>query len=354
VEPQLQGSHPVDFYVQVALQRNPEILAKQRGVDAHAQVIAQVTSLPDPMLTDTIYPISDNSVQTAAGRFTNSLTLSQKFPWFGKLQLRGEIADLNTKIALTQLAETQLKVIEAVKLSCYDIYFNQQAITITRDSEDGLRKLFIPLAEARYRQGKGSQQDLLRAQVELNKVQDQLIQLNRQLQMTQADLAKLLSAAPQTNLQVAELVHLPALPQELEDLYKAAVASRPELQGHLQTLFREQRKVDLAKKEYFPDVTLGVSWNSVSTSDALAGVANGNDTVGMLFSMNLPVWKDKLRAGVMEAEFKSAESAKLYEATRDDTFRLIRRFTVQAQTLEEQIQLFRKELIPRADQTLKM
>jgi cobalt-zinc-cadmium efflux system outer membrane protein len=353
VEPQLQGEHPVDFYVQVALQRNPEILARERGVEARAQVVPQVTSLPDPMLTDTIYPISDNSVQTAAGRVTNSLTLSQKFPWFGKLKLRGEIADRETKIALTQLAETQLKVIEAVKLSYYDIYFNQQAMKITKDSEKALRILFIPLAEARIRTG-GSQQDVLRAQVELNKVQDQLILLDRQLKMTQADLAKLLATSPRADLKVASLPDLPPLPQELDDLYKVAVAYRPDLQGKLEAVFRDQRKTDLAQLEYFPDVTVGVSWNAITTADALAGVANGNDAVGMLFSVNLPIWKDRLRAGVLEAENRVAESARMYEAARDDTFRFIRKFTVQAQTLEEQINLFRNELIPKADQTLKV
>ena len=355
VDPRLEGEHPVDYFVGVALAQNPEIQAKQRIVAARAQVIPQVTSLPDPMVTDTIYPFSDNTVQTAAGRFTNSMLITQKFPWCGKLQLRGEVADLETKIALTDLAETQLKVIEAVKLSYYDLYFNQQAIEITKESEGLLKKLFIPFAEARYRTGKTSQQDVLRAQVELNKVQDQLVQLRRYLKVTQADLAKLLSTAPQTDFRVETLPDTPDLPKQFDALYKAAVASRPELQGKLHAVLRDQKKIDLAQLEYFPDVTVGLAWTSVSQSDALASqIANGNDAVGVLFSINLPIWKDKLNAGVSEAEQRTAASARLYEAARDDTFRLIRRFSVQAQTFEEEIKLFKDQLIPKAEQTLKI
>lgn len=355
VEAQLQGEHPVDFYVRLALQRNPEIQARERGVAAFAQRIPQVTALPDPMLSGIAYPLASNSLQTAAGRITNGLVLSQKFPWFGKLRLRGEIADQETKIALTGLAKTQLKVIEAVKLSYYDIYFNQQAIAITRESEKLLSKLFVPFAESRYRTGKTSQQDVLLAQVELKKTQDQIIALERQLEVTQADLAKLLSASPKTELRVASLPDLPPLPDELDLLYKAAAASNPELQGKLQTIFRDQRTIDLAKLEYYPDVTLGVGWNAITANQAVArSIANGNDSVGLLFSINLPVWRDKLRAGVLEAENRTAESTRLYKSVRDDTFRFIRRFTIQARTLEEEIKLYRKELIPRASQTLEV
>jgi outer membrane protein, heavy metal efflux system len=115
--PLAAGEHSLSFYVQAALARNPEIQAADRHVAAQAEVVPQVTSLPDPFLTDVGWPSANQDVQTAAGRVTSSLVLAQQFPWFGKLRLRGEVAKLETKIALTQLAETQLKVIEEVKLA---------------------------------------------------------------------------------------------------------------------------------------------------------------------------------------------------------------------------------------------
>ena len=88
------------------------------------------------------WPSANQAPQTAAGRVTNSLLLAQQFPWFGKLRLRGEVAKLETKIALTGLAEVQLKVIEEVKLAYYDIYYYNQALRIIDESEIILQKNF--------------------------------------------------------------------------------------------------------------------------------------------------------------------------------------------------------------------
>ena len=81
---------------------------------------------------------------------------------------------------------------------------------------------------------------------------------------------------------------------------------------------------------------------------------NSHDNVGFGVGVNLPVWQDKLRAGVREAEHRVLESARRYDAVRDDTFRLIKRLIVRARALDRQIKLFEKSIIPRAEQTLRI
>ncbi|MCI0461820.1 MAG: TolC family protein [Gemmataceae bacterium] len=355
VEPELEGAHAVEFYVQLALQRNPEVQARERRAAALAQTVPQVAALPDPMLSDTFWPIPARSPQTASGRMTNSLMVSQQFPWFGKLRLRGEVANLDTKIALTELAETQLKVVEQVKQTYYDLYYSQRAAQILQENERLLAKYYTSVAEILYATGKGkvSQQDVLRAQVELSRIRTELIEVEQQRKMSQADLARLLSTAPEADLR-AEGLSLPPLPEQTERLYQAAVASRPELQGKLHAILREQKNAELARLQFFPDVTAGVSWDAMTRSGAIAPTADGLDNLGFQVSVNLPVRLEKYRAGVREAQDRAAESARLYQASRDDTFRLIRRLTVQFRALEEQITLYSKELIPRTDQALRV
>lgn len=354
--PKMDGVHPLEFYIQIALQQNPEVRAGERRVEAQEEVVPQVTALPDPMLSNTVWPIDDHSPQTASGRMPNSLTVSQKFPWCGKLKLRGKVASLEAQIALTRLAETQLKVIEDVKTLYHEIYFNQQAISITKENEDFL-ETFIRLADARSRTGKASQQDVLRAQVELRRLQEMLVRLNRQLKVSQADLAKVLSLPPKTDLRAQDKLFDAPVPEQLDSLYDIALRTRPELQGRLQAILRDQRKVELAKLDYYPDVTVGVNWSAITTNESISPVRNGNDNYGLLFSLNLPIWKQRLDAGVREARNREAESANLYQATRDDTFRFIRRFTVQAQALEQQIKLFNEAktgIIAKSEQALRV
>jgi cobalt-zinc-cadmium efflux system outer membrane protein len=354
-ELQLTGAHPIDFYVRGALARNPEIRAAERRVAALEAVIPQATALPDPTLSNTVWPSSSNSFQTAAGRQANSLTLAQQFPWFGKLRLRGAVAAAEARIALTRVAETQLKVIEAVKTAYYEIYFNDQAIRITEESEKFLRD-YIRAAEARYTVGQVSQQDVLLAQVELRRLEDQLVQYRKQRGVAQADLAKLLATSPKADLQVAEDSLNLNVPTQMDQLYQAALAYRPELQGRLEAIFRDEQVVGLARLNYYPDVTVGLNWSVITRNDALARLtANGNDNLGLLVGINLPIWKDKLAGGVDEAQNRVAESARLYENARDDTFRAIRRLTVQARALQEEIDLYRRKgtgILASAEQTL--
>ncbi|GIW81280.1 MAG: RND transporter [Gemmatales bacterium] len=342
----------VDYYVELALERNPEIRARARRAQALAERFPQATALPDPILSNTIWPISSNAPQTAMGRSTHSLTLMQRYPWFGKLRLRGEVARADARIALTELAAAQLKVIEDVKLAYYEIYFNQRAIDITRHDEALLRDI-VKFAEARYKVGQASQQDVLRAQVELTKIREQLIRFERALRVAQADLATLLSLPAESDLRAAGLPDSVSIPDELDALYEVALATRPELQGRLEAIFRDQRLVELSRLESRPDVDLGITWAASTRAAALAPSANGNDMIGLNLNLNLPIWKRKLDAAVREAQNRAAESRELYDSTRNETFRFIRRLIVQAHAIEQQVALFRDEIIPKAEQTLK-
>ncbi len=351
-EPPLEGEHSLAFYVQAALARNPDILAAERQVAVQAEVVPQVSALPNPTLTGLLFPSWNQTLQTAAGPIYNNLVVAQQFPWCGKLRRRGEAAKLDTKIALTQLAETQLKVIEAVKLAYYDIYYNQQALKIIDASERDLRRDFIDPARAGL--SKTTKLDLMRGEVELAKLQNQRIDLNQRLKQTQADLAKILSTSPESVMLATDAPDLPAVPQQLDRLYQAALISRPELQGKLQTVARDERLVELARLNYFPDVTVGFTWYNVLADHALSKSANGEQALGIAFGITLPIWQRKNRASVLEAQNRTAKDARLYQSARDEVLRLIRRLTVQAYAQEQQLQLFRKELVPQAEQTLSI
>ncbi len=73
-----------------------------------------------------------------------------------------------------------------------------------------------------------------------------------------------------------------------------------------------------------------------------------------MVGVSLPVWRDQLKAGVREAENRSVESARRYDASRDDTMRMIRRLLVQAEAQEQQITLFQNSIIPKAEQALRV
>jgi outer membrane protein, heavy metal efflux system len=348
----LAEAKDVDFFVSLALQRNPEVLAAQRAAFARAEVLPQVTALDDPMLSEAFQPFQNHSLQTAAGRGVNSLMLSQKFPWFGRLRVRGEVAEQDTQMALARLAQAQLKVIESVKLAYYELYYTQRALEITL-ADDKILDEILRFVDAQYKANKVPEQDLLRTRIEKRKVQDRLITFRRQLRQAQADLAREIQTSPDADLKVKPF-KLEKAPTEIDQLFEAAIRCRPELQERLHAVVKERRAWEMARLKYYPDVTAGIGWQAVTDNAALSRVANGNDNVQFTVGVNIPLWREKLRAGVAEAEHRIAESSRRVESTRDDTFRQIRRLTVQATALEQQIELFRKGIIPDAESTLKL
>lgn len=352
-EPELQGPHPVDFYVRIALARNPEIAAARDLALAQAEVVPQVRALDDPILSNAVYPIKSNSPQTASGRLPYSMALLQNLPWFHKLRIRGEVASQDAVIALNDLAATELKVIEEVQYAYYELFFNARAIAITKENERLLNDL-IQFAEARYATGQTSQQDVLFAQVRLSDLHDQLIALNEQLGLAQADMAKLLETSPNAEPLAESTIELPSAPEQIDALYELAVEIRPELQARLNAIIRDQRNVDLARLQYFPDFTVGLLYANIEESGSISPVRNGNDWVGLSVGLNLPVWRRKLQAGVQEALFRTSQSARQYDAARDETFRLIRRQMIKVRAIERQIALFRDDIIPKAEQTLRV
>jgi outer membrane protein TolC len=153
---------------------------------------------------------------------------------------------------------------------------------------------------------------------------------------------------------VARIPDVSIVSEELDQLYQVALISRPELQGRIHTVSQDERLVELARLNYFPDVTLGFPWSDLTRDGAIAKTANGENSLGIAVGINLPIWQPKLRAGVREAQSRTLENQRLYDAARDEMFRVIRHLTLQALSQKEQMALLRKEIVPKARQALSL
>jgi cobalt-zinc-cadmium efflux system outer membrane protein len=145
------------------------------------------------------------------------------------------VAEEETNVARAQLAVVELEVIEQVKRAYYELYFIQKAIRITEDDKKLLTDLSA-IAESKYRTGTVSQQDVLRAQVEVSNLESELIRLRQELESAQARLARLLHVSPDTPVRAMEQLPPEQAPQDLDRLYQQAIAARPELQVQLAAL----------------------------------------------------------------------------------------------------------------------
>ena len=343
----LAGPHPVEEYIQFALNQNPDIQAARKRLESYAYQVPVAASLQDPMLGVTAFP---EQVQTAAGQQELLLTASQKVPWFGKLNTRASVAEAQTNVARAGLAAVELATIEKVKRAYYELYFIQQAIAIS-EAEQELLGQIRDVANKRYIGKLTNYQDVLRADLEISNVEKELIGLRQQLDSAQARLARLLHIAPQTELLALNRLPAEQVPRDLELLQQQAVAARPELHAQLAALERDRLAVDLARLDYFPDVTLGATWINVASA-GISPVANGRDSLLLGATINLPIYRRRLDSSVRSTEAKAVSTAREYDSLRDGTQEEVLDLFVQARSQQDLLNLFREDILPKAQQTL--
>lgn len=346
---ELAGRHPVEDYIRYGLTQNPTIQAARLRVESLANRVPVAASLQDPTLGVTAYP---EPVQTAAGQQELAMVASQKLPWFGKLATRAEVAEQEAEVARAQLAAAELDVVERIKRAYYQLYFVEQALRITEEDKSQL-DLIERIVDRKYRvERKVSQQDLLRVQVEVARLETEIVELRQQVQSAQASLAGQLHISPDTPLRTVE--HLPSeeIPRDLAALYRRAVSARPELHALLAAVERDRRSTRLARLDYFPDVTLGATW--IDTASAgISPVTNGRDSFLIGVNVNLPIYRKRLESAVRSAETKTVSTARQYDAVKDQTLQEIKDLFEQATSQEELLRLFREDIIPKARQTLE-
>ncbi|WDQ18080.1 TolC family protein [Rhodopirellula sp. P2] len=339
--------------VSTALATHPSIAAARQKVAAAQHRIPQVTALEDPMLGNTFWPIHDQALQTAGGRIGHQFSLSQKVPWPEKLDARGAVAARDVQIAMAEIRRAEIEIIEAVQLAYYELWLADELIRIVEDNTELVEDL-IKVSEARYKTG-GSQQDVLRAEIEGDRLEEQLIGLRQQKEQARADLGALVRQPMNLMPTAVDEIGVSEAAPQLEVLVAEAEACNPTLQGLAAEIARDRAKESLACLQQYPDFQLGIGYSIVSDDhDVISPVANGHDNINFSVGVTLPIWRDKINAGVREAAHDRSATTLRREAEQDKLRGTLRRQVAAAYASIEQLELYRERLIPRTEQTLEI
>ena len=343
----------VEHYVALAVASHPKIRAARRRVAAEQNRVPQVRALPDPTFGNTFWPAPDNALQTAAGRVGNQMSLTQSVPWPEKLRTRAAVVNREIEVARAELERVEREIVEAVRLAYLELWYATRAIEVVSSSE-GVVDDLTRVAEARYRSG-GSQQDVLRAQLEADRLADQLTTLRRQREVAQADLAALIRRPLTDSPRAQENLGLGRVPGRLQEIVQAAERCNPELRGLAWEIERDRQRQRLACLEQYPDLQFGVSWWLIRDgADSVSPVANGRDNFSFTVGTTLPIWRSKIDGGIREAAQRAAGTRERYDAERDALQGRLRRLLAQAVSLDEQREIYRSRILPRVEDTLRI
>ena len=335
----------------IAVQDNPSLAQIQARSEAIATIPSQVGSLPDPVIsfnalnlpTDTFDTAQENMTQMQGG-------ISQAIPFFGKLALREQAAIYQAEAATHDVTEARFRLLRDVKKTWWAHFYLDRALEIIIVNQNLLRQ-FVKIAQTKYEVGEGLQQDVLLAQLELSKLLDTEIRLTGAIDRAKAQLNALLDQAANQTFKIPKHTQedLPTLQAE-SLLFEQAKNYRALLASRRESINAAQSRLNLAKKEYFPDFKVGAFYGG--RDDTLAGRERA-DFLSLKLSMNVPIFAaTKQRKAVDQ---RSSELMQQRYALQDQwnhvRAEISKAYSDFHQT-KNQVVLFKSGIVPQARQTV--
>lgn len=343
----------IRWVIDEAISSNPELQSAGLRWDASKERVPQVRALDDPNIGFTYY---GEQPQTRVGEVQASVMASQKIPFYGKLRLKGEVAESEAKVSGEKYRTLEKEIIAKAKSAFYELFWVHKSINIDEENRKLLQR-FVKIAEVKYATAKATQQDVLKAQVELSRILNELITLEQLKETARARINTLLNRHPDTRLGTPEEVDITELTVSLDELYEKAKEINPELSVLKHRIERDKAAYELAKKQYYPDFTFGLNYNFVNdlpSSVMSSPIGEGRDSYAGTLSINVPIFqKRKYDAGVREADAMLKSSERAYKNRENMTLFGVKDFHFKVQTSERLVKLYRDSIIPQAEQSLK-
>jgi outer membrane protein TolC len=324
---------------------HPAIKAQAQMIESKRARIPQVRSLPDPTVgAGWMGNITFFSVQHLDPSSYRGISVMQEFPYPGKLTLRGQIAEKDVDAEKWNLEAVRRQVRAGVKSAYYELGSVDQAIAHAQKNKDLLDKL-ARIAEEKYKVGKGLQQDVLRAQLEVSRILQTLTILNQRRLSLTARLNTLLLRPPDAPIGTLETVTPSPLNYSLDELVARGVENYPDIRRQQQLIEQSQYAVNLARKEYYPDFRIGYDYQQ--RPDLM-------DMHGFNFTINVPIfYKKKQRESVSEANFAVESGKQSREAIRTELLFQIKDQFLRARASDELLSLYTRALVPQSSLALE-
>jgi len=323
---------------------NPQIQAARQAWEAAKLTPTQVSTLPDPQIM--VQHFSVGSPRPFAG-YTNSdfayigLGFSQDIPYPGKLRLRGEIAKKDAELVQQQYEAVRKAVLRDFKEKYYRLAFLAKKDAILENDRTLLGQV-EQAAEARYRTGSGSQQEVLQAQLEQTRLLAEITRNQLDASIAQAGLKQLLGRSQSSaDLDPAPLAQTP-LPYTYSQLLDAAKSNNPRIAGIQKTVERQNLQIDLARKDFYPDFNVQYMWQRTDPSQFRAYYM-------LTFGMRIPIYRSrKQKPELAQAEVEKTRAQSEYETESQEVAAKLQQQFAAAEKSAELLKIYGDGLIPQA------
>jgi outer membrane protein, heavy metal efflux system len=333
-----------DSLVVEALRNNPAIAAEARRVVASMERVDQAGTLDPPLF---VYRLMEFPGTDFGQANTENFGLMQDIRFPTKLALESDIASDESIRARLEEKTAILELIAEVKSSAAMLWRTRAMLEISRENQRLLRQI-LAAAQTRYSVGKTSQQDVLKADIELTRLESQEIDYEQQAAADEAMLRSLLNRP--SSRPVGPIENLPdeELELSLEQMLALARQYSPVLASDSVRINQADHKLSLRNNEYFPDLSVEV--------ERVVYPVGGPSTWTVMATVSIPFapWTlGRMSSGVQEAKAEKAESQSRFISSWTSLEARVRKVHARAKALSFQLAAYRDRIVPATEQSVE-
>ena len=328
-----------------ALRNNPEIKMIEKRAESADEKRTVASALPDPMVGYMTQNVGSPFTWSVGEKEMSmqGVVFTQEIPFPGKLSTKGRAAGKMAERERESAREMRLQVLANLRAAYYEYYLAYRSADILGRTRD-LMKDIQRITETRYATGRGSQQDVLRAQLEVSMLIDRIAEEERKKESRASRIAMLVGRNPLAPLgRPAELPRIPVA-KSMDDMAFRAIEHSPVLQGKQRMVEQGREEVSLSKREFLPDIVVSGGW---FTRGAMDDVWQAS----VMLKVPLYFWNTSAKVRAASAELSATRYD--YDAAKLMVLARIRDLHAMARTAEHHLDLYRTAIIPQAKMALK-
>jgi len=350
-EPPGDANDPIELkdYLAFAALHNAGLQVAFEQWKIAVEQVPQAKSLPDPKFT---YGYFIEEVETRVGPQRNKLEIMQTFPWFGEIEARTDAAAAAAKAARKRYEAAKLKLFSEVKDAFYEYTYLAKAIEIAKENLE-LIQHFEEVALTKYITAATGHPDVIRAQIELARLEDRLKMLEELRKPVVARLNAVLNRQSLEMLPWPRKAQLRTAEVSRDKMIQLLRARNPELEALDFELEAAKNGVDLAQKKFWPNVGVGVGWTDTGSTLNPGMSDSGKDPIILMFTMNLPIWREGYKAAELQAKANVRKASHQKKQAENTIIALAERSLYDFEDSDRKRKLYGDVLIPKSEELLE-
>lgn len=339
----------LDRYLQEAAQNNPELQALVYEYRSILEQAPQVGTLPDPEVM-VMYFANPRNYFSPLSRMT--LSASQRFPWFGTLNTAEKRVRNLARAQLEEVINARNRLFKDIKEVWFRMYEINHHIKVFRENLE-LLSMLESTVDIRYETGEASQVDLLRLQIEKDKVRTRIEQMDERLDPLQVRFNTLLNRNPQAAIDIPMPMETNTLALSPDKILAKIQAQNPRLSRLEYTKQAAEYALEGARLNGLP--SFGVGIEAMAPNYMYMPLMPGERTALVAkLSIKVPLYRKKYNAQQREArlDIRSIEAQQTEVGNR-----LLTNAEKQLQQYRDanyRIELYKDQLMPKTRQALKI